>query len=510
MLQKNLISTDVLIIGSGMAGNTAALELSDKKIKTILATKSRSITESNTKYAQGGIIYKGKGDSELLIKDILHAGANFSNHNSVEILAGNGPTIIKNVLMKKLEIEFTRDNNGNIHLTQEAAHSCRRIIHIKDCTGKIIERAFIKYLKKSAFIDFYTNATLIDLITFKNKGKKHCAGAYILDNSKNEVKAIFAKKVILATGGVGKLYSRTANSEVATGDGLAASFRAGAKIKNAEFVQFHPTSLYSKNSEFLISEALRGEGAKLKSQDGDAFIQKYDDRGELAPRDIVTRAIFWELTKSRKKYALLDARDIPKGKIKSHFSNIYKTCLKNGINITKEPIPVSPTAHYFCGGVKVDGRGRTNIKNLYAIGEVSCTGVHGANRLASTSLLECLVWGHRAAKDISLNIEKHQTDKIKTRLNANNFSTTKKINLEKEWTLLKNIMWNYVGIIRTRKNLLKAVKQIGFLHKKARIIFKQGLNKDIISFYNGTQAALIIAKAALHNKQSQGCHYLDK
>src|SRR3989338_6732210 len=243
MRLKNNISTEVLIFGTGMAGNTVALELASKKIRTTMVTKAKDIDESNTKYAQGGVIYKGGGDPELLMEDILQAGANFSNYNAVKILAENGPAIIEKILIKKLGIKFTKDNNGNIHLIKEAAHSCKRIIHIKDCTGKIIEEAFVKHLKRNKFIKFYTDATLIDLIIIKNKGKRYCVGAYILDNNKNEIKTIFAKKVILATGGIGKLYSRTANSEVATGDGLAAAFRAGAKIKNAEFIQFHPTSL---------------------------------------------------------------------------------------------------------------------------------------------------------------------------------------------------------------------------------------------------------------------------
>lgn len=507
-----IIQTEVLIFGSGMAGNTAALELADKKINVAIVTKDNNVNESNTKYAQGGIVYKGLGDPNVLIQDILQAGDDLCDKTAVKILANEGAKTIEKILIKKLNIKFTKDINGNIHLTKEAAHSSRRIIHIKDQTGKIVEDAFISKLKNNKFVKIYSSFTLIDLVVVKKKNKKYCVGAYVLNNNSDEVSIIYAKKIILATGGVGQLYKRTVNSEVARGDGVAIAHRAGAKIKNAEFIQFHPTSLYHKDkSNFLISEALRGEGAILKNYEGKPFIEKYDPRGSLAPRDIVTRAIYWELKRTKKNCVYLDTSKISKEKIKSHFSNIYKTCLGLNLDIIKNDIPVAPTAHYFCGGIKVNVWGKTNINNLYAIGEVAHTGVHGANRLASTSLLECLVWGDRVARNITSEISKKITRIEKTAsLIFNNNNKGNEVEIKRTWIKLRKIMWDYVGIIRNKKDLARASSELKKINLVAKKLINENLNKNSLGLYNGAMTALIIAKSALNNKQSRGCHYLEK
>ena len=524
MKSKKVIQTDVLVIGAGIAGCTAALELANRKIKVALITLSSDITESNTKYAQGGIVYKGKGDPKLLEQDILMAGAGICNKKAVKILVSEGPNAVEDILIKKLKIKFFRDEKGRLNLTKEAAHSSRRILHVKDQTGKFIEEAFIKKIKNNKYITVYTNYTLIDLLTLPHHLKKPveipgritCIGAYVLDNQKKIVKSFISRKTILAMGGVGQLFLRTVNSVVARGDGIYSAFRAGAKLKNIEYIQFHPTSLYDRDiSNFLVSEAVRGEGAKLKNKKGELFMKKYDKREDLASRDIVTRSIFSEMLKSGDNYVLLDlASYIPEEKIKSHFSNIYHTCLKYNIDPTKEPIPITPTAHFLCGGILTDEWGKTNIENLYAIGETACTGVHGANRLASTSLLECLVWGVRCAKQIS--------QVIKTSIITNpNFILpwryTHKIEksdpalIQLDLHIIKSIMWNYVGIIRTPDRLLRAVEDLRYLQHRIKKFYKDVLICDeLIMLRNSVGVALLISEVALKNKKSRGCHFIKK
>lgn len=525
MKPKNIIKTETLVIGSGIAGCTAALELADQKIQVALITCAQNPEESNTKYAQGGIVYKGKGDPKLLEKDILKAGGGLGDKKAIKILALEGPTVVENILIKKLGIKFSKDKKGNLHLTKEAAHSCRRILHVKDQTGKAIEEVFIKKIKKHRYLKLYTNHTLIDLLTVPHHLKKGigspfkgitCVGAYILDNERKKVKSFFAKKVVLATGGIGQLFLRTVNSEVARGDSLYAAHRAGARLENIEFIQFHPTSFYHKDlSNFLISEAVRGEGAQLVNKKGEPFMKKYDKQESLAPRDIVTRGIYQELLESREDYVLLDiASYIPKEKIKTHFPNIYKTCRDYGVDITREPLPVAPTAHFLCGGVKVDDWGKTNIKNLYAVGEVSCTGVHGANRLASTSLLECLVWGARSAKHISQTI---QNSKLADPQIIRPWKYTHKVKgvdpalIKQDWSTIKSIMWNYVGIVRTVKRLRRAVEDLRYLQYRIERFYKDILIcDDLVGLRSGVGTALIIAEAALKNRKSQGCHFITK
>ena len=398
---------DTLVIGTGIAGLTSAIYLAEAGLKVALFTKSSDLTESNTNYAQGGIIAYKQGDTkELLANDIFNAGSFYNNNDAVHLLAEEGPKLVFDFLINRVGMEFSKNNDGSCDYTEEAAHSERRILHYQDHTGDMIIEALIKYATKLN-ISIFKSYTAIDIIT-NNHHSENCQdlykprevlGCYFLNNDKEVVETFFSHKVILATGGVGNLFQYTTNPPSATGDGISMSYRAGADIINSEFVQFHPTCLFHKDiKRFLISESLRGEGAKLIDKNGNQFMYKYSQSAELAPRDVVARAIYEEMNKLGSEYLLLDLANHYKGTkpIKERFAKIYNTCLSGGIDITKDPIPIVPAAHYFCGGVKVDIRGRTSITNLYAIGEVSCTGLHGANRLASDSLLEGMLWGKKA------------------------------------------------------------------------------------------------------------------
>lgn len=523
MVPDSSISCDVLVIGTGIAGCSAALELAETGIDFIMVTSAKDPEETNTEYAQGGIVYKCEEDPALLKKDIMEAGAGISNEESLRIVSGEGPFAVEEVLMKKLDVPFTRNADGSLHLTREAAHSGRRIAHVNDSTGKSIEELFIKKIGEYSNVMVLSNHTLVDILTLPHHSIKQmpvnnsnkCVGAYVLDNERSIVKTIVSKKTILATGGVGQIYLRTANSVVSRGDGLYAAFRAGAKIRNAEYVQFHPTSLYHRDvSNFLITEALRGEGAIIKNREGESFMEKHDERASMASRDIVTRGIFREMLSSGESYVLLDAAsNISAEKIKSHFSMIYEKCLKLGIDITKDPLPIAPTAHYFCGGIEVDAFGRTNIDNLYAVGEVSYTGVHGANRLASTSLLECLVWGRSAAKDIMKvigNEKKIGSDDILPWRYTHRFEKIDPALIQQDWLMIKSIMWNYVGIIRTRKRLERAVSDLLYLKLRIEEFYRDAKICDsLVGLRNGIGTALLIAEAAMNNKESRGCHYIE-
>jgi L-aspartate oxidase len=524
MVENSSLQTQVLIIGSGIAGCTAALQLADRKIPVLLVTKSINPLESNTRYAQGGIVYKGKGDPTLLEKDVLKAGGKLCNTAMVTLLAEQGPQAVEEILLKRIHVPFTKINNTNFHLTKEGAHSTRRILHMQDQTGLSIEKQFMKHIEKNKYITLLKNHTLVDVLTVPHHLKKRnatikkniCVGAYLLDNAHRKVIVCAAKFVVLATGGVGQLYLRTVNSPVARGDGVYAAYRAGAKLKHLEFIQFHPTSLYHKDLDnFLISEAVRGEGAQLKNKKGELFMNRFDKRGSLAPRDIVSRGIFKEMLDSSEPCVYLDiASYVSKEKIKHHFAKIYKTCKKYGLDITKKPLPVAPTAHFFCGGIDVDSWGRTSIKNMFAIGETSHTGIHGANRLASTSLLECLLWGKRCAAYIvnhMMDTQLFDPKKIRPWTYTHKEEKFDPALIQQDWITLKSIMWNYVGIIRTTRRLERAVKDLMYLQFRIDQFYKDLLVCDeLIGLRNGVGTALIIAQAALNNKHSDGAHYVTK
>ena len=522
MKKQIVLKTDVLIIGAGIAGCVAALELAEnKKIKILLATKEKDIEESATFYAQGGIIGRGENDTEeKLKKDILIAGGGLSNKKAVGILAEQGPGLVEEILIKKAGAEF-RKNKSGYDYTREAAHSAKRILYSGDYTGKEIEIKLVRAVKSRKNISILTNHTLADLLTFPHHAAnsqkiyedKRCVGCYILDNKNSQIKTVLAKETILATGGTGQVYLRTTNPKGATGDGLAAAHRAGAEIINAEYVQFHPTSLFHRDgNNFLISEAIRGEGGKLKNNKGKLFIKKYDRRGSLAPRDIVTRGIYKEMIENKLDFVYLDIASYQKPNfIKRRFPKIYQTCLDCGIDITKKKIPIAPTAHYFCGGIRVDEFGQSSLENLYALGEVSCTGVHGANRLASTSLLEGLVWAKKSADWITTKLKRNislvNERDVRPWIYLGNQEADPAL-IQQDWLNIKSIMWNYVGIVRTKERLERAVADLNYLNYRVEKFYRHAaLSKNLLELRNGAQTALIIAEAARRNKKSKGCHY---
>lgn len=523
-MKDKALKTDVLIIGSGIAGCTVALKLAETKgLRILMVTKDRDIIKSSTSLAQGGIIEKGPHDSKKkLIRDILIAGDGLCNSAAVETLASDGPRLVKEFLADEIGVEFTM-MNGKYHYTKEAAHSVNRILYKNDHTGKEIEEKLVLAVKKKKNIKILLDHTLIDLVTIPHHSadarmiyeKKKCAGGYFLDNKKKKVKMVLSKKVVLATGGIGQIYQRTTNPDVATGDGLAAASRAGVEIINAEYVQFHPTSLFHRDLDnFLISESVRGEGGILKDHKGESFMEKYDMRGSLAPRDIVARGIFEEMTANKRDFVYLDLASYMKPEhVMERFPLIYKTCLDLDLDITKKMIPVAPTAHYFCGGIEVDVDGKASLENLYAIGEVSCTGVHGANRLASTSLLEGLVWGARCAKDIRIGIKKEKLvneNEIKKWVYFGKEKSDSAL-IRQDWNSIRSIMWNYVGIVRTEQGMERAVLDLAYLKQRIEKFYRDvELTREILELRSGVQTALVIAEAARRNKISRGCHYVKK
>ncbi len=523
--KKNRSYTKVLIIGTGIAGCTAALTLANKGINVTLVTSGDSIDSGNTPLAQGGIVYRGKKDSpKLLTKDIFTAGWNYNYQKAVNFLSKNGPTIVEEILLKELKIPFERGEENLLKLTKEGGHSLNRILYCGDYTGRAIIDGFIKKIKDHPHIKVLTDHTAIDLITshhhsskmeFKYHLQNHCIGAYIYNEKLNVVETVFADFTILATGGIGQIYLHTTNSKEAIGSGVVMAYRAGAKVMNCEFIQFHPTALYQRGGQkFLISEALRGEGARFVRIDGKPFMKEYDPRGDLAPRDIVTRAIVEEMLKTGDDFVYLDAADFVKKDIAKRFPTIYKTCKDAGYDITKEPIPVVPAAHFFCGGVLVDLSGKTTLNRLYAIGEVSCTGVHGANRLASTSLLEGLTWGNSAANSIYKRIEKKASvskrlmDSIPDWSIPGTNDNEDPALIAQDWLNIKHTMWNYVGIVRTTARLKRAREDLNNLSKRLYEFYKNTpISKNLIDLFHGCQCAIIITNAAYRNTKSIGCHF---
>ncbi|MBU1077796.1 MAG: L-aspartate oxidase [Spirochaetes bacterium] len=515
--------SDILVIGSGIAGMSAAHYAAENGFSVNIITKGDIVKDSNTYYAQGGIIYRGEKDSpDSLIKDIISAGAHLSLPENVRILATEGVFYIQDLLIGKAKINFTKDEGGQFDLTEEAAHSVRRIIHSNDSTGKAIANGLYRLIKKNKMITFFDHHLGIDLIINHVHSRDKLSiydppevqGAFVLDTREKEIKIFTAKAVILASGGLGQIYKYTTNPLSATGDGFAMAERAGAQIINMEYTQFHPTALYIKKPNmFLISEALRGEGAQLKTIDNKDFMKKYHPGKSLAPRDVVARAIQEEMLKNQHPYVHLDIHSyLPSKIIKKKFPTIYKTCLENKINITKEPIPVVPAFHYICGGVKVDKWGRSGIRRLFSAGEASCTGIHGANRLASTSLLESLVWGGRIIKYISENTSKYKLNrnyKIKPiKISSHQFQVIDPACIKQDWSNLQNIMWNYVGLTRSKKRLTRALNNLKSL---SNMIFefyqKRKYNIEVIELKNAVQTAIIITRSALKNRRSNGTHY---
>jgi L-aspartate oxidase len=517
------VQTDVLILGCGIAGATTALRLAEDRQRQItLVTREDRPLESNSSYAQGGIVAAGEKDSpELLAEDVLRAGAGLSNPEAVELLAREGPELLQRILIDGTKLDFDKDDDGNLLFGLEGAHSRRRILHVGDATGRAIMRKLLGDVAQRPNIRLLTRQTAVDLITFPHHATRplavyeplSCHGAYLMQQEGGEVAPIVASATVLATGGLGQIYLNTSNPAGSRGDGLAMAYRAGARVINTEFVQFHPTTLHMPGpTKFLISEAVRGEGAVLLTPDGEPFIERYSpDWRELAPRDVVARAIYWEMLANGYPYVLLDIASKKKAEyIKQRFPEIYAKCLEQNVDITSQPIPVVPAAHYFCGGVMVDLWGRSTMPGLYAVGEVACSGVHGANRLASTSLLEGLVWGSRAADRIRQDDERGSIDENdipRWSVSGLRYEADPAL-IQGDMETIRNLMWHYVGLVRSSYRLSRAIRELTSLLLNIEDFYrKTRLTDDLIGLRNGVQAALIVARAAHINRTSRGCHY---
>jgi L-aspartate oxidase len=490
------LKTDFLVVGSGIAGLNFALKVA--KYGQVTVVTKKEIMESNTNLAQGGIaaVTRKEDSVQLHIEDTLNVGSGLSNKRMVKILAKQGPEAIQNLL--SFGVNFDKEDN-KLHLTTEGGHSMARVLHSGDSTGKEIEQAMTESVRKNRDIEVYENCFAIDLLL----NKTECIGAKIFDIKNRKIFDIFARATVLATGGIGYIYQITTNPEIATGDGIAMALRAGAKLEDMEFVQFHPTTLNKLGApHFLISEALRGEGAILVNESGERFMLDYDNMGELAPRDIIARTIFNEL-KNGSIY--LDIRHKGKNFILDRFPMIYQECLKYDLDITTDLIPVSPAAHYICGGIKTNEFGETTVPNLLAFGECTCTGVHGANRLASNSLLESVVFsslGAQKAKNY-LKTEIESQPKQKETV-FSNIETHELTYLKAD---LRKKMWDYVGIIRNKEQMDLMLKKLQHLNKRLATIGGKGLNTRFLELKNMVAIANLITTAAYTRKESRGTHY---
>ena len=504
-----------VIVGSGIAGLYAALKIEQQSNLSdgILVVTKSDFGQSNSLYAQGGIVgvmKENKSDSTAShISDTIKAGAGLSEFNAVKYISENSDAVIKDLL--KFGVEFDRDENNNLCFTREAAHSVRRILHCGgDATGRMIELALCQKVQENANIDIYEHTTAVELIV---NSKKECRGLIVFNDNTQEYETIYSPAVILATGGIGQLYRYTTNPIGATGDGIALAYRAGAVLQDMEFVQFHPTALAIDGEEnrFLISEAVRGEGAKLCDIHGNEFMGKYDERKELAPRDIVTRANFNEMIENNVDNVYLNATCIDSEKLKKRFPTISKKCLENGIDIAHDFIPVAPAAHYFMGGVKTNLNGETSLKGLYAIGETSSTGLHGANRLASNSLLECVVCAYSVAqylKSVELKTPKQIDEEIKSVIDKyiDEDVILDYVDVGSLKEKIQNIMWDNVGILRSEKTLLNALEELNKLKAEFLRPYKC-LSKEEYELKNMLTVAGLIAFCALQRKESRGAHY---
>lgn len=515
------MQTDFLVIGSGIAGLTYALKTAkafpDKKITIITKTQA---DETNTKYAQGGIagVWDEENDSyHKHIEDTLIAGDGLCNEAIVEIVVKEGPERIKEIIA--YGAEFDKDEKGEYSLGKEGGHSENRILHHKDVTGKEMERALLEELESTSNIELLNHCFVVDIITQHHLGflvtkstlDITCYGVYVLNLHNNQIEKILAKITVLATGGCGQAYRTTTNPRIATGDGVAMVYRAKGKIENMEFIQFHPTALYEPgvSPSFLITEAVRGDGAILRNKNGEAFMEKYDARKDLAPRDIVARAIDNEMKRSGTEHVYLDCREMDKEKFLHHFPNIYEKCLSIGVDVMKQMIPVAPAAHYSCGGIKTDEWGKTSIKNLYACGECASTGLHGANRLASNSLLEAMVFGHRCFLESSKHINALSFEERIPDWNATGSSEPREMILitqsQKE---LCQIMSDYVGIVRTDVRLERAMKRLDLLFAETEALYKSTkVSPQLCELRNLITVGYLIVKGAQFRRESRGLHY---
>lgn len=515
------VKTDYLVIGTGIAGLSFALQVAKSGTVAIVTKKEKM--ETSTNYAQGGIasVFDPEDTVELHIKDTLESGGGVCRDEIVRMVVENGPRRVKELMSMGVSFSHRQDDSKGLDLGMEGGHTKRRIVHTQDRTGQEVEKVLLEQVEKNTNITIYENYMAIDLITqsklikrgiVASESRETCWGAYVFDVNRDRVINLLARVTVLATGGAGKVYVYTSNPDIASGDGISMGYRAGVKVANMEFVQFHPTCLYHpKAKNFLISEAVRGEGGILLNKRGNRFMEKYHPLKDLAFRDIVARSIDLELKKRGEECVYLDISHRPASFIMERFPHIYKTCLEYQVDITKEPIPVVPAAHYMCGGLLTDQDGLTNIDNLYAIGEVACTGLHGANRLASNSLIEALVFARRAAErsidDLALNREKPlPTPPLWDAGSAKD--SEEMVVVTHNWDEIRRFMWNYVGIVRTNKRLARAKSRVENIQNEIKEYYWDFyITRDLLELRNLAQVAELIIMCASLRNESRGLHY---
>ena len=520
------VETDFLIIGSGIAGLSFALKVAEHG-EVALVTK-KEVMDSNTNLAQGGIasVFDPLDSFDLHIQDTLAAGDGLCHKDVVDLVVTRGPECIRNLIDMGVDFNLNRSSNSGsvpneFDLGREGGHSRNRIVHAQDMTGRAVERVLVERVRNHPRVTLYENHIAIDLITCSTRMKRgqvttthedYCCGVYVLDRVSQHVETFRSKITLLATGGAGKVYLYTSNPDIATGDGIAMGYRAGASVANLEFVQFHPTCLFHPDAKnFLISEAVRGEGGVLIDRSGRAFMEAYSPQKDLACRDIVARAIDTELKKSGVDCVFLDTTHLSKAFITGRFPNLYDNCLAFGIDMAADPIPVVPAAHYMCGGVVTDLAGRADIHRLYAVGETACTGLHGANRLASNSLLEALVYAHNAADKAIEEVEAGDFAAVPAPPDWDETSTTdsdEMIMISHNWDEIRRLMWNYVGIVRSDKRLERAQRRIEIIQKEIHEYYWNfKVVSDLIELRNIATVAELIIRCAIHRKESRGLHY---
>ncbi|EDN5242352.1 L-aspartate oxidase [Salmonella enterica] len=515
MMTTPELSCDVLIIGSGAAGLSLALRLAEKH-KVIVLSKG-PVSEGSTFYAQGGIaaVFDETDSIASHVEDTLIAGAGICDRHAVEFVASNARTCVQWLIDQGVLFDTHVQPNGkeSYHLTREGGHSHRRILHAADATGKEVETTLVSRAQNHPNIQVLERSNAVDLIISDKMGlpgPRRVVGAWIWNRNKEWVETCHAKSVVLATGGASKVYQYTTNPDISSGDGIAMAWRAGCRVANLEFNQFHPTALYHPQARnFLLTEALRGEGAYLKRPDSSRFMPDVDERGELAPRDIVARAIDHEMKRLGADCMFLDISHKPDDFVRQHFPMIYAKLLDLGMDLTKEPIPVVPAAHYTCGGVVVDDYGRTDVDGLYAIGEVSYTGLHGANRMASNSLLECLVYGWSAAMDIDRRMPSvHSVDVLPAWDESRVENADERVVIQHNWHELRLLMWDYVGIVRTTKRLERALRRITMLQQEIDEYYANfRVSNNLLELRNLVQVAELIVRCAMMRKESRGLHF---